>query len=126
MVRVLVIDDEPSVLQSAKLLLGSAGYSVIVASNLAQGLREAKGSRFDILWTDKNIGRHRGLVPLLDYMESEKVGVPVVISSGEDGWQAVKELYCHAFHRKGGYRMLTVIEEVLAQQPTPDKPIMYN
>ncbi|MFH1294326.1 MAG: hypothetical protein ABIH90_00095, partial [Candidatus Aenigmatarchaeota archaeon] len=69
-------------------------------------IAEARSTPFDYLITDKNIGGHRGIVPLLDVMQQERPHVPVILCSAEDGEQAVKELYCHEFVRKGPARQM--------------------
>ena len=68
--------------------------------NCHVAIREARTGSFDVLLTDKNLGRHRGIEPLLRVMQEERPSIPVIISSAEDGTQARKELYCHDYIEK--------------------------
>jgi DNA-binding NtrC family response regulator len=94
---ILMVDDADYLLPAACRELEHMGYFAMTAVGLRQGLEMARECPFDLLITDKNLGRQRGVVPLLDYMKEEKPHVPVLIFSGEDGKQARKELYCHGF-----------------------------
>lgn len=101
MIKVLIVDDCEDVLDADKMYL-SKYFQIVTASNLRDALIVTKNESIDVLVTDKNIWGHRGVLPLLDYMQHEKPYVPVIIHSGEDGYRARKELYCHAFLEKWG------------------------
>ena len=50
--RILVIDDEPDVLNIIVEILKTAGYEVVAASNGEAGLKELEGNFFDLIFTD--------------------------------------------------------------------------
>ena len=115
MPRILLVDDNNTGRRAVHKFLSRLGYDVFSVPNLKEALVEAKTSSFDLLITDKNLGGwRRGVRPLLDYMQEERPGVPVLLASGEDGRQAQKELYCHGFFRKssGSERLAAVVSEL--------------
>jgi predicted glycosyltransferase len=59
-----------------------------------------KSGSYDFVIVDKNLGTHRGVSPLLDFLQEERPDTKVVLFSAEDGIRAKKELYCHAFVSK--------------------------
>ena len=60
--RVLVVDDEPSVLAFAERVLGDAGYQVVVASDGLNALRvvDEQSQRFDLFVLDILMPQMRG------------------------------------------------------------------
>lgn len=50
--KVLVIDDEPMILETIRRALESEGYEVSVAASGAKGLEELRGSSFDLTIVD--------------------------------------------------------------------------
>lgn len=50
--RVLVVDDDPSVLAVIKDILGKSGYTVTVVPNGAEALRRLEVDTFDLVITD--------------------------------------------------------------------------
>lgn len=50
--RILVIDDEPDVLNIIVEILKTAGYEVVAAPNGEAGLKELEGNFFDLIFTD--------------------------------------------------------------------------
>jgi len=98
MIRILFVDDDSDYLEvTSELLQRVYGHRVTSVEDLGSALAEARSSRFDCLVTDKNLGRSRGVMPLLDFMQSERPGVPVIICSGEPGEHVKRELYCQGF-----------------------------
>ena len=59
--RVLIIDDEESILATFRLCLEDAGYSVDTANTAAEGLRLAARQPFDVCLLDLSIGDESGL-----------------------------------------------------------------
>lgn len=60
--RVLVVEDEDSILLSLEFLLGQAGYSVTKAKDGAAGLRAFKAGTYDLVLLDV-------MLPLIDGYE---------------------------------------------------------
>jgi DNA-binding NtrC family response regulator len=70
-ISVLLVDDEPNVLLTLKLVLEESGYEVITAASCAEALRVLEmGGRFDAVLTDL-------------YMEEENIGLRVAAAAGK-------------------------------------------
>ena len=80
---VLVVDDEDSILQIARRLLESAGFTVKTASNGVDGLREFRESASDIVCVvlDLVMPRMDGAAAYRE-MKTIKPSVPIVLSTG--------------------------------------------
>ncbi|MFO1502099.1 MAG: response regulator [Verrucomicrobiota bacterium] len=50
--RIMVVDDEPLVLKSVRMVLIRAGYAVDVASSGAEALQKLEAGTFDLVVTD--------------------------------------------------------------------------
>ena len=100
MAKILVVDDEPLILKITSEILRDKGHSVTAVAALDEALRCAKSLTYDLIITDKNLGSHRGITPLLDYLQDEKPDTKVLLISAEDGTQAKRELYCNDFYSK--------------------------
>jgi len=116
MADVLVVDDDEFGAYAIRRLLEQSGHSVEVQHGLAGALRSVRSLRYDAVVTDKNLGGHRGVVPLLDYLHEECPGTKVVLYSAEDMTQARKELPADAFVSKFGtpLEFLDAVDAVLA------------
>ncbi|MFA7717933.1 MAG: response regulator [Candidatus Absconditabacterales bacterium] len=110
--KILLIDDDEAILDSYSLLWKKR-FFLITANDLASALLTVKSESFDLLITDKNLGYHRGIDPLLNYMKEEKPNIPVILLSGEDGNRARQELYCHAFVQKGSLGCSDKLEKTI-------------
>ena len=100
MANILVIDDEPLILEITSEILRDKGHSVTAVAAPDEALRCTKSLTYDLIITDKNLGSHRGIEPLLDYLQDEKPDTKVLLISAEDGAQAKRELYCTDFYCK--------------------------
>lgn len=90
MVHILVIDDEPSVLDVLRKILQFEGYEVITASNGEEGLELFRQFPCDLVITDMVMPVKDGLQTILD-LRKEKPDIPVVAMSG--GGTISKERY---------------------------------
>ncbi len=90
MVHILVIDDEPSVLDVLRKILQLEGYEVITASNGEEGLELFRQFPCDLVITDMVMPVKDGLQTILD-LRKEKPDIPVVAMSG--GGTISKERY---------------------------------
>ena len=90
MVRILVIDDEPSVLDVLRKILQFEGYEVITAANGEEGLALFRQFPCDLVITDMVMPVKDGLQTILD-LRKEKPDIPVVAMSG--GGTISKERY---------------------------------
>ena len=81
--RILVIDDEESLLDMLQAALEMMGYEVVTVSSLAEGRRRALEGRFDLVLLDNHFpeGHSDALVPvLLECLPN----APVVIVTAND------------------------------------------
>ena len=102
MSKVLLVEDDPDVLHEVSTILNDNGHSVTAVKDLGTALREAQMLREgSIVVTDKNLGGHRGVEPMLDYLKEEKPEVKVILMSAEPSQYARRQLYCHDFVEKG-------------------------
>jgi len=103
MIRVLLVDDDLDYLEGETGLLrrsDSGEIDVTPVNELGEAICAVRSGSFDILVTDKNIGGHRGLIPLLTVMKEERPSIPVIINSAEPDTGVQRELYCHGFNDK--------------------------
>jgi CheY-like chemotaxis protein len=80
---VLIVDDEPAVLQLSRTVLESAGYAVLTASSLGEAAQVGDGRRVDLLLTDLTLPDGSG-TELAGRFE----GTPVLYMSGDVEAQA--------------------------------------
>jgi two-component system response regulator GlrR len=52
MARILIVDDEPAILQTFKLVLESAGYEVTTADSATDAKQKLADQKFDVVITD--------------------------------------------------------------------------
>ena len=79
--RVLVVDDEPDVLQSLQDVLRTDGYQVDGADGLTQALEQARRCRPDLVVADLRLAGGDGL-ELIDRLRQELGELPAIIVTG--------------------------------------------
>lgn len=98
MAKIMVVDDDPDVVEACELVLKKAGHEVSCAGNRKEGLEKVKAEKPDLL--------------ILDVMMEE----------ADDGIQMAREL------RSGGMKMpilmLTSISKVLGMDFAKDKDMV--
>jgi CheY-like chemotaxis protein len=77
----LCVDDNQTVLHVRKLVLESAGYSVLTASNSATALELFSSSMVELVVSDYSLGDGTG-IELAAAMKNRKPDVPIAIISG--------------------------------------------
>ncbi|MGI0131148.1 MAG: response regulator [Thermoplasmata archaeon] len=81
-IDVLLIEDDPAVLEMYRLKLSLDGYRVSVATDGDEGLARARELRPDIVFLDIRLPRKDGLEVLQALRaDSDTAGIPVVILS---------------------------------------------
>lgn len=60
-IRILVIDDEPSIRNLLSRILRKSGYEVLTAANGTEAIAEAKANQFHIAFLDLNLGDMSGI-----------------------------------------------------------------
>jgi two-component system, OmpR family, alkaline phosphatase synthesis response regulator PhoP len=78
--RILVVEDDPSILLGVKMNLEGEGYEVIEAMDGERGLNEARGGRFDLLILDVMLPKLNGY-ELLSALRNGGVRTPVLMLS---------------------------------------------
>ena len=81
MAKILVIDDDPSILAMLKRMLEKAGYEVNIASNGNEGLEMIECCLPDLLVTDIVMPEKEGL-ELIFYLRKKNPGLKIVAISG--------------------------------------------
>jgi NtrC-family two-component system response regulator AlgB len=59
--RILIVDDEPSIRRTTRVVVESSGHSVAEASNAAKALKAAEDEGFDAVFLDLKLGGDDGL-----------------------------------------------------------------
>ena len=90
MERILIIDDEPSILEVLRKILQFEGYDVVTAANGEEGLELFRQTPCDLVITDMVMPTKDGLQTILD-LRTEKPDLPVIAMSG--GGTISKERY---------------------------------
>ena len=80
-VRVLVIDDEPSVADALRVILEDEGFSVAIAANGRDGIAEARRAPFCVTVTDLRLPDMDGLEVIGAFREDGLGGAFILITS---------------------------------------------
>lgn len=80
-VRVLVIDDEPSVADALRVILEDHGFAVVVAANGRDGIAQARSGPFSVTVTDLRLPDMDGLEVIGAFREGGLGGVAILITS---------------------------------------------
>lgn len=97
---ILIVDDEPDLLDFADLALSSAGYTVVRAADGDEALERLKTHAVDLVLADLVMPRMSGL-ELLEVIQLAGLNVPVVMMSGRANRDAVIDMV-----RSGAARFL--------------------
>jgi YesN/AraC family two-component response regulator len=81
MAKILIIDDDPSILTMLKRMLEKAGYEVDTASNGSEGLKKIESCPPDLLVTDIVMPEKEGL-ELICYLKGKNPELKIVAISG--------------------------------------------
>lgn len=117
--RILVVDDEPSIRETAKLLLGTKGYEVHVAEDGFAALVHLRRSLPDLIISDLRMPNMSGF-ELLSVVRRRFPHIPVIAISGEYNGTAPAGLIADTFFSKGEYtpeQLFAKIAELISQAP---------
>ncbi|MFH1075585.1 MAG: response regulator [Pseudomonadota bacterium] len=95
--QMLIIDDEPRILESLKILLEGKGHDVSIASNGLEGIKLLAGSHFALAIVDLVMPGEDGLV-VMDYIKSNSPDTLVIVMTGHASLQSAIDSL-----RKGAY-----------------------
>lgn len=108
MSKILVIDDEQSIIESISMVLNSEGYEVDSCLNGFSAIQKVKSIEYDLILLDIKMPRMDGIEVLEKIMEINKNTVVIIISGHGTIETAVEAT------KKGAYNFL--------QKPLPDLP----
>ena len=117
--RILVVDDEPTILTTSSAVLSSKGYEVRTAKDGFAGLAELRRSLPDLIISDLRMPNMSGF-ELLSIVRRRFPQIPVIAISGEFDGIAPEGLIADAFFTKGQYspeQMFQKIAELIGQSP---------
>jgi len=79
--RILIIDDDPAVQMTIRLILERAGHSVAVADDGRKGLETFAGEAFDLLFLDVFMPGMDGL-ETMRLIHRQEPRIPIIVISG--------------------------------------------
>ena len=79
--KILVVDDEPSVTGSLRLILGEAGYEVLTAHSFAESTSLLKQTRVDLVITDLRLSDASG-IDLITHIKANTPDIEVILMTG--------------------------------------------
>lgn len=115
----LVVDDEPNVLQVSRLVFEEKGYEVRTAADGFEALAELRRSMPDVIVSDLRMPNMSGF-ELLSVVRRRFPHIPVVAISGEFSGDSPAGLIADAFFIKGQYapeELFRKIADLVEQSP---------
>jgi len=79
--KILVIDDEPVVLNSCRKVLEEDGFDVYLVPSADEALKGMKKEGFDLLLVDVKMPKHDGIY-LIQKVKEKWPDVPIIVMSG--------------------------------------------
>jgi len=99
--NILVVDDDPTLLELLRMRLESANYAVTAAQKEQEAIVAAKGQVFDLSIVDLRLGQGDGIT-LMEEIHSIMPGMPIIILTAHGSIESAVEAM-----RKGAYSYLT-------------------
>jgi two-component system response regulator GlrR len=99
--NILVVDDDPTLLELLRLRLESANYAVTAAQREEEAIAAARGQVFDLSIVDLKLGQGDGIA-LMEEIHSIMPGMPIIILTAHGSIESAVEAM-----RKGAYSYLT-------------------
>ena len=118
--RVLIVDDDPAVLDSTSLALERAGYEVETASDGSTGLALAERRRPDVMLLDMMTPKRSGFIVLETLRRLDDFPTRIIMITANEGnrhKEYAEALGVDAYMRKPFYmdELLATIERVLSE-----------
>jgi CheY-like chemotaxis protein len=111
--RILIVEDDPTLREFGKLLLGAQGYEVLGAEDGFDGLAALKQSLPDIIISDLAMPNMNGF-EFLSVVRRRFPTIPVIAISGEfSGLSVPESVLADAFFSKGEYQAPQLFEKIL-------------
>lgn len=118
--RILVVDDEPSICETAGQILEGEGYEVLTAKDGMEGLNALSKSLPDLIISDLNMPRMSGFEFLAVVRERFPRIATIAMSGGHSSGEMPIGLLADAFLQKGNYSIKELsqqVEKLLAASP---------
>jgi len=110
--RILVVDDEPSICETAGRILESAGYEVLTAKDGVDGLNALSKSLPDLIISDLNMPRMSGFEFLAVVRERFPHIATIAMSGGYSSGELPVGILADAFLQKGNYTIKELSQHV--------------
>lgn len=115
---VLVVEDDPIIMNHMRTMLGAGSHRVLAASTVAEAQAIISDQQFDLALLDISLDGDtrrtpmaaRGGFRLLDMLQKEVRSIPVVFVTGEDSAETAMDLVTRGAHH---YLTKPVVQEVL-------------
>ena len=85
--RLLLVDDEPRILDGLSELLGNRGYDLTFASSGREALKQLTEKNFDLLLLDLRLPDVSGH-EIMDFINLQRLDITIIVISGETGIDA--------------------------------------
>jgi DNA-binding NtrC family response regulator len=98
--KILVVDDEPSITDGLRLLLGAEGFNVETVSSLSAGRSAIERQQFDLVLTDLQLpDDHHGGLSLLRAIKELSSATEVIVITGHGSFsEAVEAIKLGAYY----------------------------
>jgi CheY-like chemotaxis protein len=110
--RILVVDDEPLIRETAKMILEGEGYEVLTAADGLEGLHSLSKSLPDLIISDLNMPRMTGF----EFLAVVRLRFPhiatIAMSGGYSSGEMPGEILADAFLQKGNYTIKELSQQV--------------
>jgi ActR/RegA family two-component response regulator len=126
-VRVLFVDDEPSIRLTLPAILKRRGYDVAVAATVPEALAEIAKDKFDVLLTDLNIGHPADGFTVVSAMRRTQPDCVNLILTGypafETALEAIRSHVDDYLTKPADVEHLVKVIEEKLQNPQPRHPV---
>ena len=80
--RILVVEDDPAVLTTYRMLLEQQGYGVVSAESYDQAKRDLRDGKFDLLICDLSLERQHSAFDVIDEARRSDPAMAAVVVTG--------------------------------------------
>ena len=80
--RVLVVDDEPSVLTTYRMILEQTGYEVLAAASSKEARHALASNKLDLLLCDLSLEKQDSGFEVIGYARQHQPGLPALLLTG--------------------------------------------
>lgn len=123
--RVLLVEDDSEILEVTALLLGHAGYEVVVAPDLTSGIAIALGQPgVNVVMADMYLGDGQTGTSLIQTIRDSGLRIPIVLTSANDEASApAREMNVVFLPKPYGLRaLLSAMARASAGKPEMQQP----